>query len=133
MRLFFKAKDGGPESNVTGYWLIESKRLFSIALLCFDEGSREAMHSHAFNAVSWVLSGELAELRYIKDKTYQLNTLGPSVRAIYTSRDNLHQVYGIPKKTWVLTFRGPWVDTWIEYFPKTKKLVKLASGRKIVG
>ena len=61
MKFLFKAKDGGPESKVTGYWLIESKRWFSIALLRFDEGSREAFHTHAFNAISWVLWGELLE------------------------------------------------------------------------
>ena len=50
MRLFFKSKDGGPDSSVTGYWLIESKKLFSIVLLKFDGRSREAYHTHAFNA-----------------------------------------------------------------------------------
>lgn len=61
MKLFFKSKDGGPKSNVTGYWLIECKTLFSIVLLRFSEGTRESYHNHAFNAVSWVLSGALYE------------------------------------------------------------------------
>ena len=42
MKILNIAKDGGPESNVTGYWLVESKRFFSIVLLKFDKGSREA-------------------------------------------------------------------------------------------
>ena len=55
--LFHTGKDGGPESKVDGYWLFRHKRLFTVALLRFSKGSREAYHSHAFNAVSWVLTG----------------------------------------------------------------------------
>jgi len=47
MRLFQKAKDGGPESPVDGYFLIEIKSLFSIALLKFNNGGRENYHTHA--------------------------------------------------------------------------------------
>lgn len=61
MKVLFKSKDGGLDSNVTGYWLVESKKLFSIVLLCFDRGSREAYHNHAFNSISWILSGRLNE------------------------------------------------------------------------
>ena len=61
MKLFHKAKDGGPASTVTGYWLIESKRFFSIVLLRFDGPSREAFHTHAFNSISWVVKGVLLE------------------------------------------------------------------------
>ena len=59
MKLFHKSKDGGPDSNVTGYWLIEWKKAFSVVLLRFDAGTREAYHNHAFNAISWILKGEL--------------------------------------------------------------------------
>lgn len=41
MKLFKKMKDGGKESTVTGYWLIECKSLFSIVLLKFEGDSRE--------------------------------------------------------------------------------------------
>jgi len=54
-------KDGGPDSTVTGYWLIESKKWFSIVLLKFEGKSREAFHTHAFNAISWLLKGKLIE------------------------------------------------------------------------
>ena len=56
MKLCYVGKDGGPESTVWGFWLIEIKKLFSVALLCFENGSREAFHTHAFNSVSWVLT-----------------------------------------------------------------------------
>src|ERR1041385_5982109 len=57
MKLFYRGKDGGPESSVTGWWLIEAKKMFSIALLKFEGASMEAYHDHAFNSISWVLRG----------------------------------------------------------------------------
>ena len=50
MKLFHKSHDGGKNSGVTGYWLIEWKSGFSIVVLRFSKGTREAFHSHAFNA-----------------------------------------------------------------------------------
>ena len=49
MLLFKKRKDGGLESTVTGYWLIDRKKFFSILLFKFEGKSREAFHTHAFN------------------------------------------------------------------------------------
>lgn len=132
MKLFFKGKDGGPESNVTGYWLIESKSTLSIVLLCFDKGSREAYHSHAFNALSWVLWGHLAE--FVHGEPYgHSHDLKPSFRPVYTPRERFHKVYGMADKTWVLSFRGPWARTWKEWFDKTRQYVTLAHGREVVG
>lgn len=126
MKLFFKAKDGGSESKVTGYWLIESKRFFSIALLRFDKGSREAFHTHAFNAVSWVLKGELAE--HIKNKLSWIH-YKPSIKPIYTPRERFHKVAGQADVTWALTFRGPWSKTWKEFLPAEDKEITLTNGR----
>jgi hypothetical protein len=133
MRILFKGKDGGPESNVTGYWLFESKRFGSVVLLRFDEGSREAYHSHAFNAISWVLKGWLIE--EVKTTTIlgiTLNSIQPSFKPIHTARDRMHKVYGMAKRTWVLSFRGPWVKTWKEWLPKEGREVTLTNGRKEV-
>jgi hypothetical protein len=131
MKLFHKSKDGGADSNVTGYWLIEAKSLFSIVLLRFDKGSREAFHNHAFNAVSWVLKGKLWEI-VRSGNWYWEKGLLPSFKPVYTSRDRMHQVHGIAEKTWVLSFRGPWASEWKEYLPKEDKEVTLTNGRKIV-
>lgn len=128
MKLLYVAKDGGPESNVTGYWLIEWKKYFSIVLLRFSEGTREAFHSHAFNAVSWVLYGKLAEIDRFTNEVVFME--GPSIEPIYTPREKFHRVYGMAKSTWVLSFRGPWVDRWQEYFAKNGTTVNLTHGRK---
>jgi hypothetical protein len=131
MKLFHKAKDGGIDSNVTGYWLIEWKPVFSIALLCFDKGSREAFHSHAFHAVSWILYGKLAEVTLVDGKQ-EYGYMEPSWKPVFTSRERTHQVHGIANKTWALTFRGPWLDKWIEVFPKHNTTHTLTHGRNIV-
>ena len=130
MKLFFKSKDGGKDSNVTGWWLIESKKLFSIVLLCFDKGSREAYHNHAFNSWSWILWGKLLE--HVKDKYFYSQYICPSILPLYMPRERMHKVEGISNKTWVISFRGPWTTTWKEYFTDTNKEITLTNGRKIV-
>lgn len=134
MKLFKWMKDGGPESRVFGFFLVEIKKLFSIVLLRFDNGSRDAFHSHAFNSISWLIRGELLEFRILswdKIKQVKITKYLPSFNLIITTRDNLHRVesYGI---TWVLTFRGPWSNTWQEFLPETEEIITLTNGRKIV-
>lgn len=126
MKFFTKMKDGGSESTVTGYWLVEIKSLFSIVLLRFDGNSREAFHNHAFNSVAWVLRGELKE-----------NMLNGSVRQhkasfkpFIVTRNDFHKVDSVTPKTWVLNFRGPWTKTWMEVRPlENNRLVTLSNGR----
>lgn len=129
MKFFRKAKDGGPESNVTGYWLIEWKRLFSIVLLRFGNGTRDAYHSHAFNACSWLLKGRLIEytLGQSVPDFYEANW----VRPIYTPRERFHRVYS-DGVSWVLSFRGPWSKEWREYKPADNMFIVLSDGRKVV-
>jgi hypothetical protein len=128
VKLFSTSKDGGKDSNVTGYWLIEWKNVFSVALLKFDRSSREAFHSHAFNSISWVLSGHLLEERLHVHWRTGLTHYKPSLKPIITTRNNTHKVYGIAPTTWVITFRGPWHKTWHEEFDDGTKVV-LAHGR----
>lgn len=134
MKLFFKRVDGGAGSNVTGYWLIEWKRCFSIALLRFSPGARDCHHSHAFNCVSWVLSGRLTEHRVYTVKRgsrqyTEWSAFPASFKPVITTRDNLHRVHS-QGTTWVLTFRGPWADKWRELIKG--RFVTLTHGRKEV-
>lgn len=126
MRLFQYGKDGGPESTVWGWFLIEFKSLFSIVLLCFEDGSREAYHNHAFNCYSWVLKGKLEE-NILEDASKNIYT--PSLKPIHTKRDTFHKVVSTGR-TWVLTFRGPWSKTWKEFIPETGEYKNLTYGRK---
>ena len=126
MRFMQWANDGGPESTVDGLFLVEFKGLFSIALLRFGEGSRDAYHSHAFNCFSWVLKGTLQEYHLDGGE----NTLPPRNRLLPfgTYRDTFHKVVS-EGVSWVFTVRGPWSKTWREYIPESDKQVVLGEGR----
>ena len=106
-----------------------------MALLCFENGSREAYHSHAFNSISWVLKGRLEEDVIEQDSVRMLwyGTLryDPSLKPIFTSTNRMHKVTSVGR-TWVLTFRGPWARTWKEFLPKSGEFVTLSNGRKVV-
>lgn len=128
MKFLSKSKDGGPDSNVTGYFLVEIKCLFTIVLLRFAPGSREAYHSHAFNAWSWVFKRALTEYPIACGPTY----LWPG-RWLYTPRERCHKVYNrhtVP--VWAISFRGPWVARWTEVIPATGETYELTHGRKRV-
>lgn len=131
MKLLWNAKDGGAESRVW-CWGIESKRLGSVLLLKFGQGSREAFHTHAFNSVSWVLSGELKETQMFNGPVYCTMFHAPSWRPVHTYRETNHMVEGYAEANWALTFRGPWVDTWREFLPAAKRWLTLTHGRKEV-
>ncbi len=123
MKLLYKGKDGGEESHVVGYWLIEIKSLFSIALLRFGHGTREAYHSHAFNCISWVLKGKLEERHFKGATEFHSRSLLP----IITKKNTFHQVFS-HGSTWVLTFRGPWCKTWQEHV--NGRNITLTNGRQ---
>jgi hypothetical protein len=128
MKLFNWSKDGGPDSTVSGFFLIEAKRFFSIAVLRFSDGSRDAYHSHAFNSTSWILRGKLLEIHL--GGSFEIHAR--SFRPIKTYRDTFHKVLSVGT-TWVFTVRGPWVDVWEEFIPNRDKNVTLTHGRKEVG
>lgn len=109
-KLLTICKDGGPLSTVWAYILIECKALFSIMLMLFKDGSREAYHSHAFNSYNWVLSGQLRE----RQLNGRVTVYRPSWRPVYVPRERFHKVVSVGN-TWVLSFRGPWAATWQEY------------------
>ena len=130
-RFFYTKPDGGKNSGVTGYFLIEWKVLFSIGILHFKKGTREAYHNHAFNALTWWLKGEVTEEKkpiydFLKPDTKDFSS---SLIPKYTSRNNFHKVIA-HKDTWAITFRGPWKDTWNEY--RKDEYITLTHGRRIV-
>lgn len=128
MRFFYKGKDGGPESAATGYWLVELKRAFSIVLLRIDGKGREAYHTHAFHALSWVLPKGLLKEEFRDGRTrYHY----PSWLPILTTRQDFHRVDDVSEKghSWVFSIRGPWSKTWMEHRPLEGTDVELTSGR----
>ncbi len=128
MRFFSKAADGGKDSGVTGYFLVEIKPLFSIVLLHFKKGTRDAYHAHAFNALTLWLRGCVRE-NVLESKPQEMvtGTIFKAWQWKYTPRTCMHMVEAL-EPTWALSFRGPWVDQWQEF--KDGKLVTLTHGRK---
>lgn len=124
MKVLEKAKDGGPDSPVDAYFLLEIKGLLSIALLKFNEGGRENYHTHAFDALTWFLFGNLIE-EDISGDTYKYKF---SILPKITKRDKNHRVKA-NKDSWCLTFRGPWRDYWTEDNPNTKETITFTHGR----
>lgn len=125
MKFFRKAPDGGKNSGVTGYFLVEIKPLFSIVLLHFSKGTREAYHSHAFNAVTVWLWGSVTE------HLLSGRTIGWKAGWFkYTPRRCFHKVEALTD-AWALCFRGPWVDRW-EEVRSNRQRVTLTHGRREV-
>lgn len=128
MKLFSYGKDGGKASHVWGFWLVEIKSLFSIVVLCFEEGSREAYHTHAFNALTWWVKGHVTE--YHKDGLPI--DWKPSFTPKFTARTCYHKVVA-RKRSWAISIRGPWQKTWKEYVEASSTELTLTNGRKVVG
>jgi hypothetical protein len=132
LKFFQRASDGGKDSGVTGFFFVEIKSLFSVVLLRFNPGTREAFHSHAFNALTWWLKGRVLEHRRVDSESctgFATREFRPSLKPKYTPRENCHQVESIGV-SYALSFRGPWSDTWREF--KDGKYVTLTHGRKVV-
>lgn len=131
MRFLSKRYDGGKDSGVNGFWMVEIKNLFSIVLLKFNPNDRENHHSHAFNALTFWLKGEVVEERLHPDLTGKSYKLFKAGNIKYTPRHNIHKVH-CTSPAWALCFRGPWNKTWIEYSELTDTTTTLTHGRVIL-
>lgn len=128
MNVFKKLKDGGSESPVDAYFLFEIKGLASIALLKFNKGGREAFHTHAFDALTWFIKGDLVE-EDVSGETYKYKkSLVPKL----TPKSKNHRVLA-NKDSYCLTVRGKWVDSWTEYNKESNETTFFNWGRKVVG
>lgn len=137
MKILMGGKDGGPDSKVR-MWGIESKKHGSLLLLRFDGPSREAYHSHAFNAWSWLLRGCLIEETKVRatsdgrvfsqcfDMMYE-----PSVKPIYTDANTMHKVHGFGV-AWALTVRTGWLNSWLDWPDTQDKPTRLTWGRGVL-
>jgi len=129
MRLLSKAADGGDNSGVTGYFLIELKPLFSIVLLRFAKGTRDAYHEHAFNAWTLWLKGCVIEhiMGVGRDLGVYRKRRFTAGRLKYTPRSCMHQIEAL-ETSWAVSLRGPWVARWREW--RAGRFVTLTHGRK---
>jgi len=112
MKFLTKTKDGGPESPVDAYFLFEIRSLCSVALLKFNKGCREAHHTHAFNAFTWFISGDMYEEK-LYNGNLEYTPYNRSFLPKITRREKNHRVIA-DKTSWCFTIRGPWNKTWTE-------------------
>lgn len=132
MHILCWRKDGGEESHVFAFVIIEIKSLFTISFLKFTDGSRDAFHTHAFNSISWLLKGSLIEKILDTSEWHSVwHIYRPSLKPIFTYRETFHKVESVGE-SWALTFRGPWKHEWNEFLPVEQKHITLTHGRKIV-
>ena len=129
MKILKWSKDGGPESPVDAFFIVEIKSLFSVALLRFNKGGREAFHTHAFNAWTWFISGELLEEHLDENGWVNYSFYKRSLFPKITRRSRNHRVIA-DRTSWCFTIRGPWAKTWTED-TETHHTV-LTHGRRIV-
>ena len=120
------AKDGGPDSPVDAYFVIEMKWLFTIALLKFNKGARESFHTHAFNAFTWFISGSMLEEDFSDPLLYRYTR---SLLPKFTPRLKNHRVIA-EEDSWCFTIRGPWCSSWTE--DHKNKTITLTHGRKVI-
>lgn len=125
MKILSIAKDGGRDSHVSGLFIVEIKSLFSVVLLRFSEGTREAYHSHAFNAWTIWLRGCVSERTLDSQRDWRAGEVK------YTPRGCVHKIIG-NGTAYALSFRGPWVNKWIELRDNGTRKVVLTHGRKEV-
>tara|TARA_R110000850_G_scaffold46581_2_gene117297 strand:- start:5 stop:406 length:402 start_codon:yes stop_codon:yes gene_type:complete len=128
MLFLTKRKDGGSDSPVDAYFLIEIKSLFSVAILKFNKGGREAFHTHAFNAYTWFLKGDLEEEDVLGSKYQYKRSLLPK----YTTIEKNHRVLA-KEDSYCLTVRGSWVNIWTEYRKDDNTSTLFTLGRKVLG
>lgn len=123
-----KRKDGGSESPVDAYFLIEIKDWFSIAILKFNKGGREAYHTHAFDAYTWFLKGNLVE----EDVNGEYYLYERSLVPKKTLKSKNHRVKAL-SDSWCFTIRGKWDKTWTEYNENLDETTIFSNGRVVEG
>ena len=73
-------------------WVISN--VVIVALLKFNKGSRENFHSHAFNAFTWFLFGDMMEERFIgksgQQPIIEHTRYKFGLKPKFTSKENLH-------------------------------------------
>lgn len=126
MRIFEKRKDGGEDSPVDAYFLIEWKSFISIALLKFNKGGRENYHTHAFNALTWFIKGDIVEEDVDGTKYKYRKSIIPKI----TLKSKNHRVFA-KTDSWCFTIRGAWVNKWTEYNKKADITMIYKTGRTL--
>jgi hypothetical protein len=103
--------------------------VFSLVLLRFAKGTRDAYHEHAFNAWTLWLKGRVIEWEIFNGEQARWGRIYRAGMLKYTPRTMMHQIEAL-ETSWALSLRGPWVNRWREW--RKGRFVTLTHGRKEV-
>ena len=114
MIVFWKKKDillG--DQNVSEITVLEWKKLFSIKLFHFHktEGSQDRFHTHAFNALSFLLKGNYTE--EVLDGKKVLRLPRNRSKIIFIPKGQFHRITK-SEGCRTLLITGPWDAEWSE-------------------
>lgn len=114
MIVFWKKKSiNNGLQNVTEITVLEWKRLFSIKLFHFhkSEGCQDRFHTHSFNSISLLLTGNYVEEILNDRRVVKLNR--NRNRIIYIPSDEYHRITRSDGCRTIL-ITGPWKPYWDE-------------------
>lgn len=127
------------DGHIIQYTLFESKRLFSIIFYNWKTIKQNRFHSHAFNAIAFLLSGQYEEETY---SVVKRNVINQWLKPRFLPRHYCHRILKAAPNTWTLVLVGPWSKYWYEFFDNAKEVgagnkyyecwVKYTWGRKVI-
>ncbi len=142
MNLFQKIKDSTffKKSNVclgkgtvTQYILIENKHFFSIIFYKWNTISQSRFHSHAFNAVAFLIKGFYWEKIIFDESCTEVdNVINVPLVPRFLPKNYIHSIGYSKPNTITMLISGKWDENWHEYFPDSKKWVRYGWGRVVI-
>lgn len=130
--IFFKKKrielgDG----HIIQYTIFESKYLGGIWLYNWKTIKQNRFHTHAFNSIAFLLSGNYLE-EVITDGKIKTRLVNQWLKPRFLPKNYCHRILAASTNTWTIVFFGKWIPYWWEYFADTKTWVKYGWGRKVI-
>ncbi len=114
--------------NIKRFTIIEIKYLGGIIVNIFNTSNQDRFHSHAFNALSWMIRGHYYEDVIVDGNLLKLKKIE---RSRFIPRNYIHKITKSSPNAMSITFEGPWESTWNEYFDNGR--IKTYSwGRKVI-
>jgi hypothetical protein len=119
------------KGHVDRYTLIEIRNLFSIYFHFIDTKYQDRLHTHAFNAVGWTVTGGYDEevQEDVNGGEKYLKRINKGIR--YIPKMYNHRILQSEPNTMTILFTGPYNELWTE---ETDTYVKLITkGNKEIG
>ena len=131
--IFFKKKriELG-EGHILQYTIFEHKKFGGIWIYNWKTIIQNRFHTHAFNAIAFLLWGSYTEAVLDNDGTIIEKEVNQWMKPRFLPMDYTHKILKAKPNTWTIVFFGKWKETWKEYFEDTNTWVTYTWGRKII-